>query len=604
MRHSLFKAVCVTALLLSAAVPGLALDIQPGTYYFDNSLTRYPVVKFVYGSNTPAVTHVVSMTDEGNDRWSVTFNETATGIYRYVVAATSMADGTYQRSFTEVKDYISLTLDEPRTITSDTPMPVGWIYTPTNNDKWASAEWRMPYAQAYSGTLPVLFINTDAPVTSKDIYVSGTCYIDNMGLEGYEPLGTAEEPLLLQIKGRGNWTWKDFAKKPYRLKFNDKVKPLGMDKSRHFTLMAHADDNLGFLRSTVGFELSRRLGLAYTPRQEPVEVVLNGDYIGLYMLTDKIRVAKDRVNIVEQADLETAPENITGGWLVEIDNYEEDGQVCITEGNGAKLRFTMHTPEQLSDEQRQYITGLLTATDRAIYANNKNSTEWEQFIDMDSLVRYYIVQEVMDDAESFHGSCFIHKERGEDTKLIFGPVWDFGNAFQRGTDKFIYQDPPFGQNWIGEIARFPRFQERVKEVWRPFLGGSLLLPSHLRGNGIVSGYPGLDAYIDDFIDRIATASLCDARRWPNYGTSNIGERKNEFKRRMGEKVAFLTRQWGEGIFLAKGDVNADGVVDVADISAIISVMASSGASVSADVNGDGVVDVADIAAVIAVMAAK
>jgi hypothetical protein len=296
--------------------------------------------------------------------------------------------------------------------------------------------------------------------------------------------------------------------------------------------MANADDNLAFLRNTVGLQLSRMIGLTYTPWQEPVEVVLNGDYIGLYMLTEKIRVAKNRVNIVEQADLATDPDSITGGWLFEIDNYSEEGQVTITEGNGEKLRFTMHTPEELSSQQHNYITSLLTATDHAIYATDKSSTAWEQLIDIDSLACYYIVQEVMDDAESFHGSCFIHKQQGQDTKLIFGPVWDFGNAFRRGFDKFIYQDSPFGQNWIGEIARYPRFQERVKELWRPFLGDK---------------YPALDAFIDQFISRIATAAICDANRWPSYGNANAEERKNEFKRRMHEKVAFLTRQWGEGI---------------------------------------------------------
>ena len=524
--------IALIAALLSATVQGQALDIQKGTYYFDNSLTRYAVVKFVYGSDSPALTHVVSMTPEGGDLWSVTFDDDVTGVYRYVVAATSMTDGTYQQTFTSVKDYISLTLDEPRTITSDKPMPVGWIYTPTNNDKWAAAEWRMPSAQAYSGTLPVMYIMTDAPVTSKDVYVTATCYIDAMGLEGCDPLGSAGQPLTLQIKGRGNYTWKDFAKKPYRLKFDEKVKPLGMKKSRHFVLMANADDNLAFLRNTVGLQLSRMIGLAYTPWQEPVEVVLNGDYIGLYMLTEKIRMAKNRVNIVEQADQATDPDSITGGWLFEIDNYSEEGQVTITEGNGEKLRFTMHTPEELSSQQHNYITSLLTATDHAIYATDKSSTAWEQLIDIDSLACYYIVQEVMDDAESFHGSCFIHKQQGQDTKLIFGPVWDFGNAFRRGFDKFIYQDSPFGQNWIGEIARYPRFQERVKELWRPFLGDK---------------YPALDAFIDQFISRIATAAICDANRWPSYGNANAEERKNEFKRRMHEKVAFLTRQWGEGI---------------------------------------------------------
>lgn len=526
------KVILFLMAFLSVAVHVQALDIEKGTYYFDNSLTNYPLPKFVFGSDNPAQTYVVSMVKEENERWSVTFDEKVTGIYRYVVAGTSMDDGIYPQSFTDMKDYISLTLDEPRTITSDTPMPVGWTYTPINNEKWASAEWRMSSQQAYSGTLPVMFINTDAPITSKELYIKASCYIDNMGSADYKSLGSADEPISLLIKGRGNYTWKDFAKKPYRLKFDEKVKPLGMKKSRHFVLMAGADDNLAFLRNTVGLELSRMIGLSYTPWQEPVEVVLNGDYIGLYMLTEKIRVAKNRVNIVEQADLETHPDSISGGWLFEIDNYSEDGQVVLKEGNGAEMHFTVHSPEELSGQQRDYITDLLAATDRAIYAADKRSTTWEQLIDIDSLSCFYIVQEIMDDAESFHGSCYIHKQRGEDAKLIFGPVWDFGNAFQRGFDRFIYQDPPFGQNWIGEIARFPHFQERVKEVWRPFLGEK---------------YPALDAFIDDFVSRIATASICDARRWPSYGAANVEERKNEFKRRLREKVAFLTKRWGEGI---------------------------------------------------------
>jgi hypothetical protein len=519
-------------LIFLSVLNGWALDIPKGTFYFDNSITRYPTVKFVYGSDNPGVTYIVTMTDMGNNRWAITFPETVKDMYRYVFTGTSLADGTYEQSFTELKDYISLTLDESRTITSEEPIPVGWVYTPTNNDKWASGEWRNPDERAFSGTLPVLYIQTEAPVTSKENYVNGTYYIDPLGIEGYDSLGSADKPLPLKIKGHGNWTWRDFEKKPYRLKFDEKAKPLGMKKSKHFVLMANADDYLGFLRNTVGFELSRLLGLSYTPEQEPVEVVLNGNYIGLYMLTDKIRVAKKRVNIEEQADMETHPDSITGGWLIEIDNYSEEGQVAFREGNGEQLRFSMHSPEVLSDEQRSYITTLLKDADEAIYANDKSSTLWEQFIDMDSLARFYIVQEVMDDAESFHGSCYIHKQRGQDTKLIFGPVWDFGNALQRGSDRFIWQDSPFGQNWIGEIARFPRFQEQVVKLWRPFLGEE---------------YPKLDDFIDDFVARIAAASRYDARRWPQYGTTDIEGRKEDFKYRMSEKVGFLRRQWGDGI---------------------------------------------------------
>ena len=74
-------------------------------------------------------------------------------------------------------------------------------------------------AASYSGTLPVLHIQTEnnAPITSKDYYLNATYYLDALGLAGYQSLGSASEPLTMEIKGRGNYTWRDFDKKPYRL---------------------------------------------------------------------------------------------------------------------------------------------------------------------------------------------------------------------------------------------------------------------------------------------------------------------------------------------------------------------------------------------------
>jgi hypothetical protein len=339
--------------------------------------------------------------------------------------------------------------------------------------------------------------------------------------------------LTLNIKGHGNHTWKEYAKKPYRLKFEDEVEPLGMKKNRHFTLLPHVDDNLVYLRNTVGFELSRLIGMSYTPAQEPVEVVLNGDYVGLYMLTEKIRVGKNRVEITEQDDLATDPDEITGGWLLEIDNYEYEDQIYVP--NGANdmnsVNITIHDPEELSREQRSYITTFIEDTDKAIRSPNRASKVWERYIDMDTLARYYIVREIVDDAESFRGSCYIHKERGKDTKLIFGPVWDFGNSFHRGYNKFIYVDSPFGQSWIGEIAKYPRFQQKVKEIWQPFFG---------------TQYPTLDAFIDRFADQISAAAVADGKRWPSYSNADMSNRKNSFKNAIKQKTEYLRQQWGDG----------------------------------------------------------
>lgn len=388
-------------------------------------------------------------------------------------------------------------------------------------------------AATYSGSLPVMFINTEggAPVDSKENYVDATYYLDPMGVAGVEAIGTKDEPLALKIKGRGNYTWTGFDKKPYRLKLDSKAALLGMKKSKHFGLLAHADDDSGFLRNTVGFELSRRLGLAWTPAQEPIEVVLNGDYLGLYMLTELIRVDEDRVNIVEQADNETDPSLITGGWLVEIDNYDEaeEEQVRFQEGNGEVIRFTHKSPELLSDIQRNYLLNLGRRADAAIYVSDKNDTGWENIIDIDALARFYIVQEILDNAESFHGSCYWHKDLGNDTKMVFGPVWDFGNTFHRGGTRFIYDRPPYGQTWIGEIAKFPHFQEVVKQIWKEFKANE---------------YASLDAFIDAFSSQITQAAASDYQRWPQYGVRNVQSAKNDFKQRIHDRVNWLVQQWG------------------------------------------------------------
>lgn len=493
-------------------------------------------MKFVYGSDSRNETHVVSMSKYDNTLWSITFTEATTDMYRYTFAETTLPDGLISKTFSTVKEEISKTYNELRTATTDKAIIVGGVFVPESGDNWAQGNWETLSGEKplYSGTLPVLFIYTEngANITSKDTYINASYYLDNQGIDEFKSIGSPDSMLTMEIRGRGNYTWTGFDKKPYRIKLGEKKKLLGLNKSRHFVLLAHADDNLAFLRNTVGFELSRRLGLKYTPAQQPVEVVLNGDYIGLYFLTENIRIANDRVNITEQADMITHPDSITGGWLIEIDNYTEDNQVYITEGNGEAIRFSYKSPEILSPEQKAYLTNQVSLMNNAIYNSDKSSTYWEELIDIDSLARFYIVQEIMDNAESFHGSCYIHKDYGTKSKWIFGPVWDFGNSYHRYWQEFIYQNPPFGQNWIGEIAKYPRFQQKVVEIWKQFKGND---------------FSGLDSFINDFCENISIAAQYNASKWPNYGNSNISSARNEFNTFLDNRINWLVQQWGEGI---------------------------------------------------------
>lgn len=580
------KNTLLTLVLLALATFGAnALNIPKGTFYFDNSLTKYSVVKFVFGSYSNPESYVMAMTSEGDNLWSITIPETVTGMYRYCFAETSIPDGQLNETFPDLKDRIT-SRNEMRTSTCELSIPVGWVFTPTSGDNWAMGSWQKPgEATSYSGTLPVMFINTEnsQPITSKEEYVFAYYYIDNMGNEEFDNVGSEDAPQPLEIRGRGNYTWSDFDKKPYRLKLDAKTSLLGMKRNKHWALMANADDYLGGLRNTVGYELSRRLGLAWTPAQQPVEVVLNGDYIGLYMLTETIRVEPDRVNVTPQADYETSPFVVSGGWLVEIDNYQEEEQVHTVEGNGQNIFSTYKSPEHLSDEQRTYLTGLINATNAAIYVGDKSDNSWENYIDPDTLACFYIVQELLDDTESFHGSCFWHKENGNNAKIMFGPVWDFGNAYHRTPNRFIYDRPAFTQTWIGEIAKFPHFQEIVLKHWNRF---------------VLFHYDEIDGFIDDFIDQIQQAAMSDAARWPQYGNSDIINDRETFKSFFHNKYQWLASQWGEPEKVL-GDVNLDGAVTAADITALYDILLGTISPddqliALADVNNDGTLTAADI----------
>ena len=386
-------------------------------------------------------------------------------------------------------------------------------------------------------TLPVVYINTQNKQTVNDTetQVPMTLYIDSV-IPDYHPLGSAQAPIPGTIKGRGNWTWNGFDKKPYKIKFDTKHKVLGMPNNRHWCLMANTDDYLGFLKMPAGFFISKALGLRWTPRTRPVELVFNGQYMGLYFLTEHVRIASHRVHIHEQADNETHRDSISGGWLVEIDNYPSENNITFQEGNGQYVMVSLKEPESLSSQQRQYIENQIYSLNNALYGSSE--TDLIQRLDIHEAARYYLVQEIMEDCESYHGSCFLYKDRdslGVTDPWKFGPVWDFGNAYNRHQETWIYNNPTFAQYWIGQLAQWPVFQQALREQWWIYY--------HTQKEEVRT-------QISDFAATISTAAARDADVWRNTqgycDNSNYTDVRDRFFRRYDWRINWLYSQWGEG----------------------------------------------------------
>lgn len=532
--------------MLLSATGMKALNVPAGQLYFDNSLTGYSRVQFVVGSYTRAESYVFDMAYDGR-KWVCDIPNAISDMERYIFAPTNLPTGMHERTLERLKDSISNTLNLNRTATATATIPVGCIYVPTSGDNWAQGTWktlaewendRKQGAAEISGTLPVLYIYTQggAEINSKEDYINATWYLDSLSRTEYRSYGRADSMLTMQIRGRGNYTWTGFDKKPYRIKLDDGKKLLGMHKSKHWALMAAADDNLGYLRNACGHMVSRSVGLAWTPEMKPVELVLNGRYWGLYFLTETVRIDDKRINITEQSDNITDPDSITGGWLIEIDNYSSEGNITFREGNGQNVMITIKKPEVLSGQQRNYITAQVSALNSAIYASS--SADLQRMMDIDEAARYYLVQEVLEDCESYHGSCYLYKDMdqsGQTAQWTFGPVWDFGNSYWRHGERFIYNRPSFDQYWIAKIASHTCFQDSLIHHWHTFYR---------------YGQYEVREQMQTFVNEISAAAKNDAARWKNTqgycDNSNMTRRFEDFLSKFDWRIGWLHSVWGDG----------------------------------------------------------
>lgn len=361
-----------------------------------------------------------------------------------------------------------------------------------------------------TGTLPVLYLTTQnkRPIISKATYLPGTYYLVD-GQDSNRNLGSAESPLSLEIRGRGHSSWNG-AKKPYKLRLSEKKSPLGMSAHKHWALLKFNEPTVA------GLELGRIMGMDWTASTQPVEVVLNGDYIGLYLLTETNRIGKNRLNIWEQPDGNEDEETIPYGWLVEVDNYLETNQITIQENSNWKMRITHHSPESLSPAQQEWLISEFTALNAAIYAEDKSHSTWEELLDVDAMARYFIIQEVMDNTDGFHGSFYLHKDQAVDARWVAGPLWDLSSGQRTKTDYTFRMKTSyaFTPHWIGELIKDEDFCCAVKSAWETFY------PSDIQS--------WMES-IDKQLLPCSAAFEADKKRWPYSNTAPLPSRLQQLK---------------------------------------------------------------------------
>lgn len=314
-------------------------------------------------------------------------------------------------------------------------------------------------------SLPIIKINTfnGKDITSKTKYVSSTVSITNT-VKNYTLTNAAAD-----IRGRGNSTWQYFDKKAYKLKFTVKTDLFGMGAAKKWVLLANALDET-MMRNYIAFSLGKMLGLEYTSDFQFVNVFLNNEYKGVYLLCEQVQEGEARVNINSskngKADTGYLIEGINNPTPVDYKTFtlgSVDGNQLGDEG---RFTFIIKSPElaQCTDEQRSFIKDYVKNTNEAIFKKDWNKIQ--QYIDVNSFVNMFLLDEIMLN-QDMGFSFYMYKKQGG--KLYMGPMWDFdqacGSSSHGGSGyKGWYAGSEL--EWFTSLIEIPQFRELVAKRYK------------------------------------------------------------------------------------------------------------------------------------------
>ena len=303
--------------------------------------------------------------------------------------------------------------------------------------------------------LPIVIINTDInPITGRPFEIQDEPKVMATMKIIYRPdnlrnyMTDQNNPDYLNYNGRIGIEIRGSSsqilnKKPYGLTTlqddnvtNNNVKILGMPKENDWVLNSIAFDP-SLIRNYLSYDLARSMG-NYAPREKFCEVVINGDYKGLYIFMEKLKVDDDRINIVKMTNTDNNYPEITGGYVTKADKNTGGDPTAWTMQSYTGSTWYIHDtpgPLKITSQQNVYIHNQFTSLQNAATAQNTSSINgYPSIIDVPSFIDYMLMSEITSNADSYQYSTYFHKDRNG--KLRAGPIWDYDLTF--GNDLFIW----------------------------------------------------------------------------------------------------------------------------------------------------------------------
>ncbi|MBP5559076.1 MAG: CotH kinase family protein [Bacteroidales bacterium] len=388
------------------------------------------------------------------------------------------------------------------------------------------------FSGAVDTGLPVVFVDVSdgRTVNSRDIEYPAVMKIKGAG--GY----AGRTPVSCTIRGRGNTTW-IWPKKPYQIEFRERLPMLGMPAARRWILLANFADKT-LMRNMVSMKVSSLTSMDWTPRCVPVELVLDGEHRGSYLMIEKVEVDPERVAL--------SPD----GCLLELD-FHYDNEVQWFDPHGLSRRrtgipFAIKYPsgEDLTPQREASIKKYVTDAADVLYSSGfaDPDTGYAAWLDVDSFIDYWIIFEVLGNHELGNpGSVYFHREAGG--KLIAGPCWDFDWGLLKLSTTIQSRTGIVnkGAIWYARLFQDPAFEQKVRERFLQLLPELETVPQ----------------FIDESERLLAASAEINFKmwnpsvdRWQNNGLPVNGDENLSF----GDAVARLRQVYLDRLDLLKNNL--------------------------------------------------
>lgn len=313
-----------------------------------------------------------------------------------------------------------------------------------------------------SSNLPIIVINTTNGQTIPDEpKISATMGIIDNG-PGFrnnltDDYNNYNGKIGIEIRGSSSQM---FPKKQYGIELRNDLGEginaplLGMPAEEDWVLFAPYNDK-SLMRDVLAYKLGRDLG-QYSPRTRYCEVVLNGQYQGIYVLIEKIKRDKNRVDVNSLNADENSGDNLTGGYIIKIDKLTGSGNGGWSSSftppgrSGTQTIFFQYDYPKaatITSQQRNYIQQFMANFEGTLFSTDFTNpvTGYTRFIDSDSFIDFFIANEISKNVDGYRLSSYLHKDKDSNGgKLKMGPIWDFNLGF--GNANYCTQGNPEG--WV------------------------------------------------------------------------------------------------------------------------------------------------------------